>query len=553
MWHYQPIPAAAADLLADTHTISASDSCGLTTTDIWREITDGATVTYWHVEDAGAIHLVPEIGLTPEAKTASDSSAVGLSESSPAFTLPSSVGATDAGSVGASDAIDSSSPRAIAATDSCRVVSDDELLLDHFVTIFRRDFADTLVGQISDATPTIVAVLTASDAVAVQASDSVNELEVEVRASDSLTLGAGEAVASCTGSVGATDSAACPVTDAAVLSVAASASESCAIQASEAQPTIVAVLSASDGLTVNASGVASIFVSASCTDSLFLGPVDAFNASTPQAIVTLDSLMVAASDLANVQGRCMVDEALAIPLTEALSCAVTVSGTDALPSFLTESASITLAVSAKDDAAIQVSDALPDVSTGTVTAKAVTDDLVVAASEQAALALPIQLASQDAVLVAANEVLQNATQPCAANDTLGLVGSEGTTNALSSTAADFVPLPASEVAGLLLARAAADALVLGLTDVVTFAGEPLALLTLAVSDTCAIGLDDLARTPVFPADVMAVMLLESATVTHTQVEQYWGGGMRQEEAYHVYATSVRMGPLPPDQDRGSQW
>ena len=53
-------------------------------------------------------------------------------------------------------------------------------------------------------------------------------------------------------------------------------------------------------------------------------------------------------------------------------------------------------------------------------------------------------------------------------------------------------------------------------------------------------------------EVVAMLLLESVSVTKTWIE-VWGGGMRVEDAHHIYATSVRMGPLPPDQNRGGIW
>ena len=528
-WVYSPLAVGAALLtesrslsVGDTGAVIATESAALTqrllsVSDTCLVVADDVAIEHRpSVTDTGAVILTETYLDWPHTVVV-----LGLSDATPAITV------------------------VIAATDSLRVVADDAAtpVIDTGLTLTEK---------------------TASDSATIQASETLNTISVSAAATDSLILGAGEVVAACTGSVGATDS--CRVvsddTDVAndhhLFIIHRAFDDTLVGQINDATPTIVLVMSATDGLTVHA--------------------IDAYQPSTVAVVSSSESLSAILDEVTpGIASLCTIDDAAPCAIDDTLANGLALMSIEESLAWLAREDvwSVACVLAVDDATTVQVNDAVPALDTGIertdlpvsdsltgildeatpsvlqLDTVAVDDTLVGEASESTGLLAGVT--AQDALVLAGTDALAEWQAVSAADDGLRLDTAEACDYAAASAADDSLLGSLSESAQTDDAMAVDEDLQGGLAEVITFAGEPPSLLTFAVSDACTIGLDDLASTPVFPADVMAVMLLESATVTHTQVEQYWGGGMRQEEAHHLYATSTRMGHLPPDQDRGSRW
>jgi hypothetical protein len=297
---------------------------------------------------------------------------------------------------------------------------------------------------------------------------------------------------------------------------------------------IASTVSASDSATVQASeGSVLIASTVSIADSAGVG-------STESVLVT---------------ATVSVSDGLSVSVTESPSIAVTTSATDSCTAQATENASVTVTLSVTDAITVQAVEGVPTIDTGTtlVAKGPVADSCELPTTEAAALVQPIAINAADSITVQAVESVQSGPQLLSAQEALSLSLVENTTNALATAASDAAQLPASDVAAILLAQFAIDAAQLPIVDIVTFAGEPPSIAFLSVSDACAITLEERATSPVVPAEIVAMLLLESVTVQKTDLQDYWGGGARLEDASQIYATSVRTGPLPPDQSRGGTW
>jgi hypothetical protein len=177
----------------------------------------------------------------------------------------------------------------------------------------------------------------------------------------------------------------------------------------------------------------------------------------------------------------------------------------------------------------------------------------VAASESAALGQTAVLAHDDAAVQGTDDAALSDVQ-VGASETVTVGLDELLPLITVAAIADDAPsLSLDEAVVTLRAFNVTDDGLLGLSDVVTFAGEPIILDLKTATDACVLGLNDLARTPLLPAEVVAMLLLESDTDSQPEVAGFWGGGARHEPASYLCPTSVRMTRLPPDQSRGGQW
>ena len=451
----------------------------------------------------------------PRAIATADSLTVQASEAAPAlaFTFATS----DAVAVQVSDATPANAI-AVSVADSLVVIADDSATpaVDTGSTVVAKSFQPDLICAIQAddaATPALVIVVAATDSCGYTASDLIDISTARpIAAIDSLIVQLFDATPANVLSTGATDSLLLGLTEGApVLTITMGTTDACAVQASEGSPTTTSVVTASDSCAILAS--------------------DAINVSASRAIATADTLLIQSAEAAP-------------------TLAVSVVASDSLAVQASEAASILAPTSASDACAIQATEAAPNIVQSA--SFSVADSSAIQASEATPIIGQAFLVADSLTFQASDAINAATARAVSAQESLAIQQTDATTNSLPTSASESLRVGLDDQPAIFYTLSASDSCTLGLTDTITFAGELIILVAKNVTDTVLVNAEDLARTPVLPAEVVAMLLLESVRVTKTWVE-VWGGGMRVEDAHHIYATSVRMGPLPPDQDRGGIW
>lgn len=394
----------------------------------------------------------------------------------------------------------------VSVADSCAVAGGDSQPL---LTVSNQTLTDTCVVVASDPQPLItVSNQTLTDTCAVVANPEAPGIVVTLSVLDDVQVQVSESTPSIV----------------AVLT----ASDSCAVQISDDVPAIISAVGATDSTTGQVGELASIFSTVSLADSLGIGATESV-----LVLVTLsasDSTLAQLSDLVAILVTQSVTDSCSVILDTELANVIqnTLLGTaesDVLG--LTETTPIIgQAVQVTDSLAVQSTDLVQSPHT------VATDEALVVQGSEVQTSFLATVASDVLPLIAID------SQPLipltvSVVDSLAILGSESATQQVVGSA---TPISASDSCSLILDE-----------QIPPF-------LALSVSDSGPLGTDERIAALGLPAEVVALLLIESIRLEVTQIETFWGGGARQEQAGpFLYAGSYRMGVRNADETRAGNW
>lgn len=534
-----PTPKAATDscrIAASSEeptflkTIAVADSCAVVLTETARKSSNNIPLII-----GSDLASVTQVGIF-----ASDSCAIQATEAS----APPSVAAagSDSCTVQASEAV--AITIALTVVDSCAVVATETSSIASAVVA-----SESCALQCSEIA-SIASTVSAVDSCAIQASEAARVDSVG-SAEDSLAVIAVDALlANASETEG--DSSALGLSDSASIAVILATTDDCAVQADEVGSQALV----SPGLTV---GIP-LIIGAELATIVPNTPVDDTAAVVATEAVTLSAVLAAsdtaaigASESVVILGLLSVAEQASLGNgTEAVGIAVTpATHLDSLAVVAEELASIAVVLAVQDSTVLGLSEqaSVVVVATATETAavpadeaaliavmQSATESAAVAADETVARALA--LTTSDEVSVTAIDVAFVETGesfPVTASESVAVIADE-----VAAIATDFVELSVSDAAELLLTEA------VSIIDL----GE---VFPISATDDVAVVLEDRARLPLFPAEDVALLLLEEVSIERTTPLPVWGGGNAWEAPSSVSPTSWRVGPKALDQSRGDVW